>query len=281
MSVPESVRDDVADPAQITVYAASVGHSVWFSEDLGDSWARAATATGGLYNESRCWSLSTSPDRPGEVLAGTDQGLYRWDPQSNRWEYVPSPLDDLHILQLARSTFDSDVIFAGTRPAEVFRSLDGGLTWDRCALGNATECPEINTPRVTSIQFDPRDRNTVWVTIEIDAIYRSRDLGETWERLSTGLLTEDVHNLVIIDELPSRRILVSTELGLHRSDDGGATFVPVPVADAPWPYCRVLTRRADLGGVLFATFGDRPSGIASMLVRSRDHGDTLASREVV
>ena len=37
----------------VTAYAASIGHSIWFSHDLGESWNRAATPTGGIYNESR------------------------------------------------------------------------------------------------------------------------------------------------------------------------------------------------------------------------------------
>lgn len=260
--------------AQVMVYAASVGHSVWFSKDLGESFLRAHTHQGGIYNESRCWCISTHPDRPGEVLAGTDQGVYRWDPRASRWDYLPSPLDPLQILQLAQAPHDPDFILAGTRPAALFRSTDGGARWTRLGLGNATECEFINTPRVTSIHFDPRDRDTIWVTIEIDAVWRSRDRGETWERLGKGLLTDDVHNVVIVDELGPRRILVSTEEGLHRSDDDGATFYPVPVPQAPWRYFRVMAARPDRTGVVFLSVGDRPSGETGVLLRSRDWGET-------
>ena len=80
---------------EVTAYAASVGHSVWFSHDVGETWNRAWTPTGGIYNESRCWCLATHPDRPGEVLSGTDQGVYRWrpdpgaEPDGGSWVYLP------------------------------------------------------------------------------------------------------------------------------------------------------------------------------------------------
>ena len=184
----------------VTAYAASVGHSVWFSHDLGETWNRAFTPTGGIYNESRAWCVATHPARPGDVLAGTDLGVYRWTVAADRWEHLPSPMDDLHILQIARSPHDPDIVFAGTRPAQVYRSADGGRTWRRCDMGNGVECEFINTPRVTSIHFDPRDPGTIWVTVEIDGIFVSRDGGETWEKCNEGLKSPDTHNLVFFDD---------------------------------------------------------------------------------
>lgn len=264
----------------VVAYAASVGHSVWFSYDTGETWNRANTNTGGIYNESRCWSLSTHAARPGEVLSGTDLGVYRWDPHDYRWNHVPSPMDGFHILQIDQHLEDPDFIVAGTRPASVFISENGGKDWFKAPMGNATECEFINTPRVTSILFDPRDTNVLWVTIEIDAIWRSPDRGRTWERLGNGLRTDDTHNLVIIDDLEYRRILCSTELGLHRSDDNGATWYFVDVPQAPWPYFRCMVRRPDQSGVLFLSVGDRPSGETGLLLRSRDWGETWENADL-
>jgi len=125
---------------QTVAYAASVGHSVWFSYDTGETWNRAHTNTGGIYNESRCWCLSTHADRPGEVLSGTDIGVYRWDPAAARWNYVASPMDGMHILQIVQHPHDADLIVAGTRPAAIYISEDGGATWYKAPVGNASEC---------------------------------------------------------------------------------------------------------------------------------------------
>lgn len=61
---------------RFTAYAATM-QAVWFSEDEGNTWNRLLTPIGGIYNEARCWSVVAHPKRAGELLAGTDQGLYR------------------------------------------------------------------------------------------------------------------------------------------------------------------------------------------------------------
>ena len=259
----------------ITAYAASIGHSIWFSYDLGENWNRAHTPTGGIYNESRCWSLSIHPERPGQVLAGTDIGVYRWNHHHEQWNYIPSPMDDLHIQQITQAPHDPNIIFAGTRPAEIFKSLDDGRTWQRCRLGNDTECWFINTPRVTSIHFDPIEKETVWVTIEIDGVFKSNNLGVTWEKCNNGLVSDDTHNLVFFDNDNGRRtIWCSTEEGLHRSSDNGENWIPHKVPQAPWLYMRCICKRADDSGVMFLSVGDKPSGVTGMLLRSRDFGET-------
>jgi len=258
----------------VTAYAASIGHSVWFSHDMGESWNRAFTPTGGIYNESRAWSLSVHPDRPGEVLAGTDIGLYRWTPSEDRWVYIPSPMDGLHIQQVAQSPFDPSIIYAGTRPAMIFKSSDNGATWRQCDLGNAPESDFINTPRVTSIHPDSKHPDTVWVTIEIDGVFCSEDGGETWERRVDGLISIDTHNLVFFDDGDDRTILCSTEEGLHRSTNGGTSWDYVEVPEAPHRYFRCMAKRPDESGIVFLSIGDKPSGVEGHLFRSRDKGAT-------
>jgi len=264
------------------VYAASIGHSGWFSRNLGANWQRANTHTGGVYNESRTWCLSVHPDRPGDVLAGTDNGVYRWVETDKRWNYIPSPMEDLHILKIAQAPYDPGFIIAGTRPAELFRSQDDGITWDHLCLDNSVEAPFINTHRVTSIKFDPKHKNMIWVTIEIDGLWRSSDGGDNWEYLGDDLPDQDTHNVEIIDFDDERWILIATEVGLYRSKDDGRTFhhIAVPESECPYHYYRCLRRRPDESGVMFLSVGDRPSGEDSLVLRSRDFGETWERMEL-
>ena len=260
--------------------AASIGHAVWFSRDEGMTWARPQTTRGGLYNDARAWCVATHAARPDELIAGTDQGLYRWSERAQRWRHVPSPLDRLQILKVARAQQDPAIIVAGTRPAALFVSRDDGATWMRGALPVASECFFINTPRVTSIQFDPFEPETIWATIEIAGVFVSQDGGRTWAERNRGLRDPDVHNLVIFDRGSGRELLASTEVGLHASNDDGATwtFVDVPAAGDDL-YFRCMAARPDGSGTIFLSIGDRPSGLVGRLLRSDDWGDTW--REIV
>lgn len=258
---------------KITAYAATM-QAVWFSEDMGETWLRPPTPTGGFYNEIRCWAVCTHPQRPGEVLTGTDQGLYRWSHEQQRWSYIPSPMDDLHILQIAQSPDDPKIIICGTRPAEIFISEDDGKSWQRSNLNAATECWFINTTRVTSIQFDPADADTIWITIEIDGVFRSRDRGKTWDHLIDGLRDNDTHNLVFLNGNNRRTILCSTEAGLHKSIDEGKSWQYMDIPQAPWLYFRSIQRKENDSNIIFASVGDKPSGEAGILLISRDQGQS-------
>ena len=57
-------------------------------------------------------------------------------------------MDDLQIMQVAQAPDNPDFIVCGTRPAEMFISENGGLSWTRGKLNAATECWFINTPRL-------------------------------------------------------------------------------------------------------------------------------------
>ncbi|MEM9757282.1 MAG: hypothetical protein AAF914_14875, partial [Pseudomonadota bacterium] len=260
-------------------YAATM-QSVWFSRDEGETWARLLTPTGGFYNEARTWCLSTHPDRPGELLAGSDQGLYRFSEETGRFDYIPSPMDALHILRIAQDPHDPNFIVCGTRPAEVFISEDNGASWTRAALDASTECWFINTSRVTSLHFDPFERDTIWMTVEIDGVFVSRDRGKTWTMVIRGLHDNDTHDLVFRKQGGVKTLLCSTEDGVHRSSDEGATWEQLSVPAAKFDYFRSLKQPSENSDTVIASVGDKPSGETAQLLISRDFGETWAEADI-
>ena len=147
----------------------TAGLSVWYSNDLGETLERF-WGTSGLYSETRIWALSSHPDRPGDLIAGTDSGIYRLDIASGKWTHVPSPMDTLCIWSVALSPHDADLILAGTRPPGIFRSTDGAKTCERVDAPLPETCPAVLKPRVTKIQFDPDDPDLVNAITRLDTL---------------------------------------------------------------------------------------------------------------
>jgi photosystem II stability/assembly factor-like uncharacterized protein len=96
-----------------------------------------------------------------------------------QWERIGTQGDVPTIWSLAIDPVDPRILFAGTRPAGVYRSRNGGLQWEKLAVDIAQECA-IGTPFVTSVMIDPDDHRIVWAGVEIDGVFRSLDGGETW-----------------------------------------------------------------------------------------------------
>ena len=267
-------------------YAATNGLSVWSSADLGQTMVRTGTGRG-MYSGSQVWALA--PRDPatgaGELLAGTNTGIYCLDRGGTRWTHLPSPMDEQQLVTaIAVSPHDANVIIAGTQPAALFRSDDGGRNWRNL---NVPMIPFTNVgfegavtaaasqvkhwTRVTQILFDPKNPKLAWAGVEIDNLWRSTDGGETWSKATQGFTNDDIHGLAVTHH-NGRKVFATTYAGLHMSTDDGASWALVKV-DSPWPYMRSIVERPDRKGVIFMTNGDGPPGSHGRLYRSRDNGE--------
>lgn len=254
-------------------YVGTIGMSVWFTEDLGETWTRP-NSEHGMHNESRIWGLAAHPDRPDSVLAATDRGLNRWSETDKRWHHLATPMDGLHIWQVAHAPDDPDLIIAGVSPGGLYRSENGGKCWVKLALDIPVTCEFNVISRITQIVFDPKDLNLVWASVEIDAIWRSKDRGRTWTRINRGLPSDDIHGIAMVHRNNARRLFAATNRGLHASEDDGDSFAPVAV-DTPRQYFRAVTAGTD--GTMYLTNGDGPPGSWGRVYRSDDHGETWSN----
>ena len=258
---------------EIHVYAGTAGHSAWFSDDRGETFVHPNSHSG-MYLEARVWALASSPATPERLFAGTDMGAFRWDEPSARWTHLPSPMQD--VWAIAVDPANPDTLIAGTRPAAFWRSTDAGQTWSQLAAPGISQFSDINVgpTRVTQVLFDPVDDGTVWASVEIGSIYRSRDRGLSWARKENGLVSGDVHGLAVMRlKGGGKALFATTNRGLHRSEDDGETWA-LQELPSPWPYTRSVVPRADDSGVIFVTNGNGPPGNDGFLLRSRDYGRT-------
>ena len=163
-----------------TVYAGTIGQSVWCSEDGGDSWQRKSE---GMFPEADIRAIAVSPSDSSILFAGTEEGIYRSKNGGDKWEQLDTPMNNLEIWAIAVSNKSPQTLYVGTCPSGLFKSDDGGDTWRKLDAELAEECEGVPIiPRVTSIVIDPDDDQTIYAGIEIDGMRISRDGGENVDR---------------------------------------------------------------------------------------------------
>lgn len=268
-----------ADCGEIHVYAGTAGHSAWFSDDLGMTWVHPNSHSG-MYLEARVWAMSSHDATPASLHAGADDGVYRWNETTARWEHISTELGD--VWAIVHDPKDPNTLFAGTRPAGLYRSQDGGVTWSQLHAPGIAQFSEVNMgpTRVTQLLFDPFVEDTLWATVEIGGIYRSDDRGVTWRLLTNGLISGDVHGIAVTKTRAGvPRVLATTNRGLHVSEDQGETWRFMEL-DSPWQYGRGVVVRPDDPSTVFLANGNGPPGNDGRLLRSRDGGDTWERLEL-
>lgn len=178
--------------------------------------------------------------REGVILAGTENGIFRSVDEGQSWEAASDGLSSPHIRWMAFHPDISDFEFAGTEPANIFVSRNGGDLW--------RSCPEVAQLRDTyqwSLPYSPeagcvRDfafhGSRVYAAVEVGGVLISDDKGETWQ-LAEGsdgkpdlegppapYVYPDVHSLEIHPSSPDL-VYAPTGGGFYRSMDGGKTWI--------------------------------------------------------
>lgn len=204
-------------------------------------------------------SLTVHPTDPLTVLVGTERNGFVKTTDGGRtwarsryglrhlgeaypeiWDIAWDPVDTNRVYA---ATLDSPGPVTGDHPSSiggVYRSADGGETWERANCG-------FPTSRVTSIQVLPSDPSVVIAGLEggeasftallgeyfDGGLYRSADRGDTWSKVDIG--ESDTRNgywrtAALADSLNGLITFgfnyndLSENLGFLRSLDGGLTW---------------------------------------------------------
>ncbi|HJY82070.1 MAG TPA: hypothetical protein VKK81_13435 [Candidatus Binatia bacterium] len=254
-----------------TICVGTIGTGLWQSPDGGETWRLVYK---GLWLESRIFSLAVHPGDSRMVFAGTEDGIYCSQDRGASFERIDSPMNRTPVWKVTFDPVAPNTLFAGTRPAALFRSRDGGQHWQKLTADLAQECPDVRIPRVTSLVVDPTDHNIIWAGIEVDGVRRSLDGGETWSRISEGLPIADIHDIVVSPANP-KTVVVGANRELFASTDNGKNWRPLGVSKRfVFPYCRGLALRTDNPQVLFVATGDDAIGSTGGIQRSPDRGQS-------
>ena len=139
----------------------------------------------------------------GQQVQRSDDGGTTWEQVDNKFHYegVPGthqwydgtqhPWEFKRIWHLEPSLDDPDTVYAGAEDAALFKSQDGGKSWQelpglRSAKGNLWQ-PGAGGMCVHTILLDPSDPNRVFVAISAAGVFRTDDAGQTWKIANRGL----------------------------------------------------------------------------------------------
>ncbi len=181
--------------------------------------------------ESRNWSTPVvmDPNNRQVLYYGTDR-LYRTEDAAESWLRISDVLVQQPALELlgtistiAVSPSDSNIIYAGTDDGNLWVSSDYGVTW---TLVSET------LPRrwITRIVVHPTDSHSAYVTYSglrwrdpQPHIFRTRDLGATWENITANLPDAPV-NAFAIDPVNTSYLFAGTDIGAFVSTNGGSSW---------------------------------------------------------
>jgi photosystem II stability/assembly factor-like uncharacterized protein len=258
-----------------TICVGTIGSGLWRSPDGGDSWQRVRD---GLTGESRVYGLTVHPAEARTVFAGAEDGIYRSRDGGQSFARLDSPMNASEVWKIALDPTDPDIIFAGTRPAALYRSTDGGRNWQKLAADIVDECPNVGVPRVTALTVDPSDPRIVWAGIEVDGVRRSTDRGDSWSRITNGVYDLDIHDIAVTVN-GGTTVLTSTPGEIFASPDHGESWNGLGVRDRfDLRYCRGLAQKADDPEMLLVATGDAAVGSTGAIQRSRDGGRSWEKR---
>ncbi len=115
---------------------------------------------------------------------------------------------------------DPGVIYVGTENAGVYKSIDGGISWQPVhhRLGRAW---------IHSIAIDPENPRTVYVGVSTGGVYKTIDGGETWFEVNTGLFDFGWEGAaaLALDPQNSQHLLFTAQNGLYETLNGGERWV--------------------------------------------------------
>lgn len=269
-----------------TLLVATDGQAVMRSHDDGKSWFRIQIGQD-LEFDDRVRCLLIDPADPRAIFAGAERGLFRSDDCGSRWDRVDCALNDYAVWKLVASESNPAVMYAGTGSPTLsilFRSRDGGKTWERTPLEMPERCAGVSRPRMLAIAIDPTDPNDVMVGVEEGGYFRSRDGGDTWDRLDPLWENHpgntDVHDIIILRGEP-KVILVLTVVSLFRSTDDGQSWTHTSARER-WGlrYSRVMHRIPGSNTDLVLGIGDGTPGTVAAVLKSTDAGESWTPTEL-
>jgi photosystem II stability/assembly factor-like uncharacterized protein len=143
----------------------------------------------------------------GQVLPRSDDGGKTWTTVGNKFAYdgvagthawydgTPHPWEFKRVWHLEPSLGDPDTVYAGVEDAAMFRSTDGGQSWEELSglrkHGTGPHWqPGAGGLCLHTILIDPTNPRRIFIAISAAGAFRTEDGGESWTPINRGLRSQ-------------------------------------------------------------------------------------------
>ena len=222
------------------------GNGLYKSADAGKTWRHL-----GLENTKQIGRIIVDPKNPNTVfvaamgnayMSNPDRGVYRSRDGGATWQKVLFKSDDVGAIDLSFDPVDSKIVYATLwnvrrppwfiyAPANgpgggIFKSLDGGSTWNEISTG----IPVEGRGHI-GIAVAPSNRNRLYAAVDAKdgGVFSSNDAGTTWTRLSSDKRLWDrgwyFENVTVDPKNPDVVYVMNTSV--YRSTDAGHKWTPI------------------------------------------------------
>jgi photosystem II stability/assembly factor-like uncharacterized protein len=143
------------------------------------------------------------------------------------------------VWHLEPSLDDPDTVWAGVEDAGLFRSRDGGQSWQEMAALRGHDSgpswqPGAGGMCLHTIVLDPGDPERIFIAISAAGAFRTDDGGKTWRPINRGLKSQGipdpdaevghcVHHMAIHPSRPGT-LFMQKHWDIMRSDDAGDSW---------------------------------------------------------
>ena len=190
----------------------------------------------------------------GQVVQRSSDGGRTWETVGNKFAYegttgthqwydgTPHPWEFKRVWHFEPSLDDPDTVYAGVEDAAMFKTADGGQTWNELpglrthSTGNRWQ-PGAGGMGLHTIVIDPTNPKRMYIAISAAGAFRTDDGGATWKPINQGLRSQYipdpaaevghcVHRIALHRAKPST-VFMQKHWDVMRTDNAGESWTEV------------------------------------------------------